>query len=88
VARTLDVYIGDDIAQDKVAVRIEGGEVSLPLGGAPSTHILKPAVERFEGVVFNQALCMKLTAAAASLPAAGVETRTVNGIDFLVVRAL
>src|ERR1700731_4265357 len=38
-------------AQDKVAVRIEGGEVCLPLGGAPSTHILKPAVERFAGVV-------------------------------------
>ncbi len=71
-------------AQDKVAVRIEGGEVSVPLGGAPSTHILKPAVERFEGVVFNEALCMKL-AAAAGLPAAGVETRTVDGIDFLVV---
>jgi len=71
-------------AQDKVAVRIEGGEVSVPLGGAPSTHILKPAVERFEGVVFNEALCMKL-AAASGLPAAGVETRTVDGIDFLVV---
>lgn len=71
-------------AQDKVAVRIEGGEISLPLGGAPSTHILKPAVERFEGVVFNEALCMKL-AAAAGLPAAGVETRSVDGIDFLVV---
>ena len=71
-------------AQDKVAVRIEGGEISLPLGGAPSTHILKPAVERFDGVVFNEALCMKL-AAASGLPAAGVETRTVDGIDFLVV---
>ena len=71
-------------AQDKVAVRIEDGEVSVPLGGAPSTHILKPAVERFEGVVFNEALCMKL-AAASGLPAAGVETRTVDGIDFLVV---
>lgn len=71
-------------AQDKVAVRIEGGEISLPLGGAPSTHILKPAVERFDGVVFNEALCMKL-AAASGLPAASVETRTVDGIDFLVV---
>jgi len=71
-------------AQDKVAVRIEGGEVSVPLGGAPSTHILKPAVERFEGVVFNEALCMKL-AAAIGLPAAGVETRTVDGVDFLIV---
>ena len=71
-------------AQDKVAVCIESGEVSLPLGGAPSTHILKPAVERFEGVVFNEALCMKL-ASEAGLPAASVETINVNGIDCLLV---
>ena len=71
-------------AQDKVAVRIEAGEVCLPLGGAPSTHILKPAVERFEGVVFNEALCMKL-AAAAGLSAATVETRNIAGIDYLLI---
>lgn len=71
-------------AQDKVAVRIESGEICLPLGGAPSTHILKPAVERFEGVVFNEALCMKL-AAAAGLSAAAVETRNVEGMDYLLV---
>src|ERR1700689_4560018 len=71
-------------AQDKVAVRIEQGEVYLALGGAPSTHILKPAVERFEGVVFNEALCMKL-AAEAGLPAASVGTMKVNGIDCLIV---
>jgi len=71
-------------AQDKVAVRIEQGEVYLALGGAPSTHILKPAVERFEGVVFNEALCMKL-AAEAGLPAAAVETMKLNGIDCLIV---
>ena len=53
---------------------LEGGAVCLPLGGAPSTHILKPAVERFEGVVFNEALCMRL-AAAAGLPAATIETQ-------------
>jgi len=71
-------------AQDKVAVRIERGEVCLPLGGAPSTHILKPATDRFEGVVFNEAFCMKL-AAAAGLPAAAVETRNVEGMDYLLV---
>jgi serine/threonine-protein kinase HipA len=71
-------------AQDKIAVRIEGNDISLPLGGAPSTHILKPAVERFNGVVFNEALCMRL-AAAAGLPAAGVEARSVDGIDYLLV---
>src|ERR1700675_942465 len=59
-------------AQDKVAVRMEHGDVYLPLGGAPSTHILKPVVERFEGIVFNEALCMKL-AAEAGLPAASVD---------------
>ena len=71
-------------AQDKITVRIEGDEVSLPLGGAPSTHILKPAIERFEGVVFNETLTMKL-AAAIGLPAAPVETRMVEGITFLQV---
>ncbi len=71
-------------AQDKVAVRIEGNEISLPLGGAPSTHILKPTVERFAGVVFNEAFCMKL-AEASGLPAAKVETRSVEGIEYLLV---
>jgi serine/threonine-protein kinase HipA len=71
-------------AQDKVAVRMEHGEVWLPLGAAPTTHILKPAVERFAGVVFNEALCMKL-AGEAGLGAASVETMNVNGIDCLIV---
>jgi serine/threonine-protein kinase HipA len=71
-------------AQDKIAVRIENGEVCLPLGGAPSTHILKPAVDRFEGLVFNEALCMKL-AAETGLPTASVETRNVDGVDCLLV---
>jgi serine/threonine-protein kinase HipA len=71
-------------AQDKVAVRIEGEEVSLPLGGAPSTHILKLAVERFAGVVFNEALCMTL-AAHMNLPAAKVETRKMEDVEYLQV---
>jgi serine/threonine-protein kinase HipA len=71
-------------AQDKVAVRIEGNEISLPLGGAPSTHILKPAVERFAGVVFNEAFCMRL-AATAGVPTAKVETRSVEGVEYLLV---
>jgi serine/threonine-protein kinase HipA len=71
-------------AQDKVAVRIEGEEVSLPLGGAPSTHILKPAVERFPGVVFNEALCMTL-AAHMNLPAAKIETRKAEDVEYLLV---
>jgi serine/threonine-protein kinase HipA len=71
-------------AQDKVALRIEAEEISLPLGGAPSTHILKPAVERFAGVVFNEALCMTL-ATHLNLPAAKVETRKVEDVEYLLV---
>jgi serine/threonine-protein kinase HipA len=71
-------------AQDKVAVRVDGDKVSLPLGGAPSTHILKPLIERFEGVVFNEALAMKL-AKAVGLSAAAVEIRTIEDMAFLVV---
>lgn len=71
-------------AQDKIAVRIEGDELSLPLGGAPSTHILKPSIERFAGVVFNEAFTMQL-AAAAGLPAAKVEVRVAEEIEYLSV---
>lgn len=71
-------------AQDKVAVWVESGEISIPLGNAPSTHILKPAVERFQGVVHNEAFCMKL-AAAVGLPTAPVEIGHVEGLDYLLV---
>jgi serine/threonine-protein kinase HipA len=71
-------------AQDKIAVRVEGDAISLPLGGAPSTHILKPAVERFTGVVFNEAYCMRL-AAAVGLPAAKTEIRRVEDVEYLLV---
>lgn len=69
--------------QDKIAVRLEDGAICLPLGGAPSTHILKPNLERFEGLVFNEAFCMQL-AGAAGFPAAPIETREVGGIYFLL----
>ena len=71
-------------AQDKIAVRVEGDAISLPLGGAPSTHILKPAVERFAGVVFNEAYCMRL-AAVVGLPVAKTEIRRVEDVEYLLV---
>jgi serine/threonine-protein kinase HipA len=71
-------------AQDKIAVRVEGDTVSLPLGGAPSTHILKPAVERFAGVVFNEAYCMRL-AGAVGLPVAKTEIGRVEDVEYLLI---
>jgi serine/threonine-protein kinase HipA len=71
-------------AQDKIAVHVSDGNISIPLGGAPSTHILKPAIERFEGTVFNEALCMKL-ASAIGLHTAKVEIGKVESLDYLLV---
>jgi serine/threonine-protein kinase HipA len=72
-------------AQDKIAVHLAGGQISVPLGGAPSTHILKPAIERFQGIVFNEAFCMKL-AGAVGLHVANVGLGRVEEIDYLLVQ--
>lgn len=72
-------------AQDKIAVHVTGNQISMPLGSAPSTHILKPAIAHFEGVVFNEAVCMKL-AAAIGLPTAPVKIRKAEDIDYLLVK--
>jgi serine/threonine-protein kinase HipA len=71
-------------AQDKIAVHVANDQISLPLDGAPSTHILKPAIKQFEGIVFNEAYCMKL-AHAIGLHVAKTEIRKVEDIDFLLI---
>ncbi len=71
-------------AQEKLAVHIEEGKISIPFGNAPSTHILKPAIEQYKGIVFNEALCMNL-AKKTGLYVANVETQSVTDMDFLLV---
>ncbi|HWX20276.1 MAG TPA: HipA domain-containing protein [Candidatus Binatia bacterium] len=66
-------------------MHVSGGQISLPLNGAPSTHILKPSIERFEGVVFNEALCMRL-AQAVDLNTANIEIGKIESIDYLLVQ--
>ena len=72
-------------AQDKIAVRLNEGKMSIPRGSAPSTHILKPAIATYEGVVFNEAFCMAL-AAEAGLSAAKTTIGRVDDIDYLLVQ--
>lgn len=79
-----DVRLSLAGAQDKVAVKVSGRRISIPLGGAPSTHILKPAPERFGGLVFNEVLCLHL-ASAAGIPSARAEARSIEGIDYALV---
>lgn len=71
-------------AQDKMAVRLVEAQICLPLDGAASTHILKPAVADFEDIAANEWLCMRL-AQAVGLKAASVEMRRVEEIDYLLI---
>ena len=54
-------------AQNKLPVHYDGGRLSLPRGGAPSSHILKPGVRGFAQMPANEHFCMRL-AAALGLP--------------------
>ncbi len=72
-------------AQDKLAVRLEGDDIFLPLDAAASTHIIKPAIAGYEGLVFNEAFCLML-ATASGLPAAQCRVGNAGGIDYLLVK--
>jgi serine/threonine-protein kinase HipA len=71
-------------AQDKLPVLIVDGRVALPLHGAPSSHILKPAIKRIEDSVQNEGFCLAL-AKAVGLDAVAAEIRAVDGRQYLVV---
>lgn len=71
-------------AQDKITVHRSSDGFAIPMHGAPSTHILKPAIERFEDTVLNEAVCMKL-AKAIGLPVADVEILDIEDMQVLSV---
>jgi serine/threonine-protein kinase HipA len=71
-------------AQDKIAVYKKDGQLFLPLDNAPSSHIIKPDIEEYKGLVFNEAFCMKL-AAQMGLPVAEVATEKTGNIDYLLI---
>lgn len=71
-------------AQDKAAVCLIDGQVAFPNNGCPTTHILKPAVPGFEGIVENEYLCLQ-TAAQIGLYAAPVEIRQIKDIKYLLI---
>jgi len=48
------------VQQKLVLSLLPSGEWALPLGGLPSTHILKRADRRFEHMVANEAFCLAL----------------------------
>lgn len=74
-------------AQSKLAVYIDtaDGIVSLPLNNAPSTHIIKPAIERFPDIVENEVFCMTL-ARKCGLPVADVGSGSVDGVSYFITK--
>jgi serine/threonine-protein kinase HipA len=71
--------------QEKLLLtRMPDGTWGRPVAGTPSTHILKPEIERFENTVENEAFCMRV-AGHLGLAAAEIETIVVDGRPVLVV---
>lgn len=71
-------------AQDKLPVLVVDGDIALPLRGAPSSHILKPAIRRVADSVHNEGFCLAL-AKAIGIKAAPAEIRKVEGRPYLLV---
>lgn len=71
-------------AQDKLPVVFDGARIGLPLHGAPSSHILKPAILAVGDSVINEGFCMAL-ADAMQLKPAKSRIRVVLDRPFLLV---
>jgi serine/threonine-protein kinase HipA len=71
-------------AQEKLPVALMGGQVTVPVNGAASTHILKPDNSRLPGSVQNEALCMVL-ARRMGLMVAPVTTGVAGDRTYLLV---
>lgn len=72
-------------AQAKVPVVLVEGAVALPTPFQPTTHILKPPIQRFAATTENEAFMMRL-AGAVGLDVASVEPRLVRDRTFLLVQ--
>jgi serine/threonine-protein kinase HipA len=71
-------------AQDKLAVCVQDGQISLPKNGRPTTHILKPFIEGLDGTVENELFCMML-AVRMGLDAPSVSKSSAGKTDFILV---
>lgn len=73
-------------AQSKLPVVVREGRIGLPVGNAPSTHILKPELsEWFRGIAANEHCCMTL-ARHLGLFVPETELRTIGRHPCVLVR--
>lgn len=80
-----DFRISGAGAQDKLIACLKQNKLLLPLNGTPSTHIIKPGIERFPESVYNEFFCMKL-ATQCGIPAAKCDIITINNIPYYVTQ--
>ncbi|MDE1993296.1 MAG: HipA domain-containing protein, partial [Rhizobiaceae bacterium] len=72
--------------QEKLPVFVDDdGRISIPLDGAPSTHIIKPDAARLSGSVENEAYCLAL-ARVCGLDAAEATAGRAGKRRYLLVR--
>mgnify|MGYP000058134164 CR=1 FL=1 len=71
-------------AQNKLAVCVTQGQISLAKGGHPTTHILKPCMTGLDGTVENEMFCMRL-AKKVGLPTPEVSMGEVRGMQYYLV---
>jgi serine/threonine-protein kinase HipA len=80
-----DVRVSLAGVQEKLLLtRMLDGAWGRPVDGTPSTHILKPQIERFPHTVENEAFCMRV-AQHLGIGVARVDTIDVDGSAVLVV---
>lgn len=70
--------------QDKAAVCMINKQIALAENGCPTTHILKPATNNFEGIAENEYFCLKI-AKRIGLPIPDIELRQIKDITFLLI---
>lgn len=70
-------------AQDKLIACVRDGRILLPLHGTPSTHILKPGIDRFPESVFNEWFCMRL-ASVCGFATADADIQAFGGDPYYV----
>lgn len=71
--------------QEKLLLtRMPDGRWGRPVHGTPSTHILKPEIDRFPQTVENEAFCMRL-ARGLGLSVPRVDTTTIAGRHLIIV---
>lgn len=71
-------------AQDKAAVCLIDDQVALPLDNCPTTHILKPAIQGYDGIVQNEYFCLKI-ADRIGLTVPKIEIRKAKKSPYLLI---